>query len=189
MSFAQEWSAEVLAGAPMIAPARSFVYPHAVEGEEDAMGRGALYLMVKPAVGGSFLATCALGYRDAGMPTAVFTCPNPTEMCAVAGGYVYIIDTSAPERCTFLTMRPVVEVRWAYEAGLLLFMGFHTMMAWGRDGLAWETKKLSWEGVRFSECDENVVRGFGWDVKSDKEVAFEVDLKTGAHVGGGYNPA
>ena len=185
-TFQSEWTAEVLAGAPMIAPARSFVYPHAVEGEEDAMGRGALYLMVKPAVGGSFLATCALGFKDRAMPTGVFACPNPREMCAVAGGYAYIIDTSAPEWCEFLKMRPVGEVRSA--EGLLLFVGFHTILAWGRDGVAWETAKLSWEGVRVSAIDEGFVRGIGWDVKTDKEVEFEVDLKTGAHVGGGYTP-
>ena len=26
------------------------------------------------------------------MPTGVFACPNPRELCAVAGGYAYIID-------------------------------------------------------------------------------------------------
>ena len=187
MSFAQEWSAEVLAGAPMIAPARTFVYPHAVEGEEDAMGRGALYLMVKPAVGGSFLATCALGFKDRAMPTGVFACPRASEMCAVAGGYAYVIDTAAPERCNFLTMRPVVEVLAAEE--LLLFVGFYSILAWGREGVAWETGKLSWEGVKVSSVEDGFVHGVGWDVKTDKEVVFEVDLKTGAHSGGGYNPA
>ena len=184
--FEKDWSAEVLYGPPMIAPARSFVYPHAVAGEEDAMGRGALYLMVKPAAGGSFLATCALGFKDRAMPTGVFACPRVSEMCAVAGGYAYVIDTAAPERCVFLTMRPVVEVRTAES--LLLFVGFHTILAWGRDGLAWETGKLSWEGVRVSAIDKGFVRGFGWDVKTDKEVEFSVDLGNGAHVGGGYSP-
>ena len=33
------------------------------------------------------------GFTDPAMPTGVFACPNPQEMCAVAGGYAYVIDT------------------------------------------------------------------------------------------------
>jgi hypothetical protein len=28
--------------------------------------------------------------------------------------------------------------------------------------------------------------GFGWELKTDQELPFEVDLKTGKHSGGGY---
>jgi len=96
--FAQDWSVEVLKTAPLIAPARQFIYPQQIAGEEDALARGALQLMVRPASGGMFLATCALGFTNPAMPTGVFTCPNPREMCAVAGGYAYLIDTEQPER-------------------------------------------------------------------------------------------
>ncbi len=184
------WRAKVLAGPPMIAPARQFTYPVAVAGEEDAMARGALHLMVSPAAGGSFLATCALGFRDPRMPTGIFASPGPDELCAVAGGYAYLVDTTAPEQCNFLAMRPVVEVRVLAERKLLLFVGFHAIAAWGADGLAWETGRLSWEGVRLAEVDGAIDRdslaGFGWDLLADKEVAFAVDLKTGAHTGGGF---
>ena len=30
------------------------------------------------------------------------------------------------------------------------------------------------------------LRGFGWNLMTDKEVEFAVDLRTGAHTGGGY---
>ena len=45
-----------------------------------------------------FLATCALGFRDAAVPTGIWSCPAAEELCAVSGGYAYILDTSAPER-------------------------------------------------------------------------------------------
>jgi hypothetical protein len=50
-AFEHNWSVEVLKAAPMIAPARQFTYPLQIAGEEDAMARGALQLMVRPAVG------------------------------------------------------------------------------------------------------------------------------------------
>ena len=83
-AFPRSWSVELLNAPPLIAPVRQYTYPLQIAGEEDALARGALLLMVKPAVGGSFLATCALGFTDASMPTGVFACPNPDEVCAVA---------------------------------------------------------------------------------------------------------
>jgi len=184
--FRRAWAAEVLPGPPMIAPARQFTYPLRVAGEEEAMARGALELLVRPVGGGAFLATCALGFKSQSMPTGVFGCPRAEEMCAVAGGYGYVIDTVRPEVSHFVSLRPVVEVRVLVEAGLLVFVGFHGMVAWGAEGLAWETARLSWEGVRVTEVEEGVLRGFGWEMRTDREVAFAVDLRTGAHEGGGY---
>jgi hypothetical protein len=180
------WRAEVLTAAPLIAPVRRFVYPMHVVGEEEAMARGALQVLVHPAEGGSFLASCARGFASAAMPTGVFACPGPDEICLVAGGYAYLVDTARPEGCTHLRLRPVVEVRELREQGLLLLVGFHTMMAWGINGLAWETRRLSWEGVRVERVEGEEVRGFGWDLRTDREVEFVVDLRTGDAVGGGF---
>lgn len=187
-AFAQDWSAEALTKAPMIAPARQFIYPQQIAGEEDALARGALQLMVRPASGGTFLATCALGFTDPAMPTGIFGCPRPQEMCAVAGGYAYVIDTAQPEQCTHIALKPVVAVHTLHEQGLLLLVGFHSIVAWGRQGLAWETAKLSWEGVRITNIEDDTLHGFGWDLMTDKEVEFSVDLLTGQHQGGGFAP-
>ena len=184
LTFAHSWNVEVLKTPPMIAPARQFVYPLQIAGEEDALGRGALLLMVKPAEGGAFLATCALGFRDPSMPSGVYACPNADEMCAVAGGYAYVVDTRKPERCTQIPLRPVAEVRVAAEAELLVFVGFQSLVAWGGGGLAWETRRLSWEGVRVTEVSGGVLKGFGWDLMSDREVPFTVNLRTGESQGG-----
>jgi hypothetical protein len=184
--FAQNWSAEVLTKPPLIAPARQFIYPQQIAGEEDALARGALQLLVRPATGGTFLATCALGFTDPTMPTGVFACPNPQQMCAVVGGYAYVVDTAQPEHCTHLSLKPVVEVRPLVTHGLLLFVGFHSIVAWGREGLAWESARLSWEGVRITGIEGNVLHGVGWNLPTDREVSFFLDLLTGLHQGGGF---
>jgi hypothetical protein len=186
--FPHNWSVEILKTPPLIAPARQFIYPQQIAGEEDALARGALQLMVHPASGGTFLATCALGFTDPAMPSGVFACPNAVQMCAVAGGYAYIIDTAQPERSTHIALKPVVEVRPLVAQELLLFVGFHSMMAWGRDGLAWESARLSWEGVRIASIDGDVLHGVGWNLLTDQEVAFSVNLLTGQHQGGGFAP-
>jgi hypothetical protein len=127
-----------------------------------------------------FLATCALGFRDASVPTGLWSTPDPEQICAVAGGYAYIIDTTAPERFTMIPYRPVLQVLPAADAGLLMFVGHRSILAWGRDGQAWESEKLSDEGVTITAIEGLVLRGTGWHIVTDKETPFALDLRSGA---------
>jgi hypothetical protein len=208
-SFPRRWQAEVLQARPAILPARHYVYPRQAEEVE----RGALEVLIRPASyqgmtsvvpqnaekktgalapeGGfsrpaePFLATCALGFRDPAVPTGLWSAPKPEEICAVAGGYAYLIDTTAPERFTMIPYRPVLEVRPAVEAGLLLFVGHRSILAWGglawgRNGQAWESEKLSDEGVTITSIENGVLHGKGWQLLTDKETPFALDLRSGA---------
>ena len=179
-SFAASWTADVLRARPMILPRRHFVYPAAVEEVE----RGALEVMVRPAGGEAFLATCALGFASPAVPTGVWNCPDSATMCAVAGGYAYMIDSRAPERWQQVGYRPVTEVRSISAAELLIFASFHSMEAWGAAGRLWQTARLSWEGMRLGEASATELRGWGWDMRTDTEMEFVVDLRTGKHTGG-----
>ena len=184
--FPRSWTARILAAAPLIAAARQFVFPTHVPGEEDALNRGALFLEVKPADAGLFLATCALGFRDPALPSGVWSCPAPGDLLAVAGGYAYRLNTQQPERTELLEQRPVTAVLAAQQEGLLLLAGFHDVLALGRDGVRWRSPRLSWEGITLSGVVDGHLHGRGWDMFADAEVPFAVDLRTGAHTGGGY---
>jgi hypothetical protein len=69
---------------------------------------------------------------------------------------------------------------------LLLFSSFHSLLAWGREGKAWQTARLSWDGVRITEVRGDTLLGTGWEMSTDRELEFAVNLKTGEHRGGGY---
>jgi hypothetical protein len=199
-SFPHHWRAEVLPARPAILPARHYVYPRQAEEVE----RGALEVFIRPspnlleemgAMGPwtlgtrdsdrpilstqPFLATCALGFRDPAVPTGLWSTPKPEEICAVAGGYAYIIDTTAPERFTMIPYRPVLQVLPAVIAGLLLFVGHRSILAWGGNGQAWESEKLSDEGVTITATEGLVLRGTGWVMMSNKETVFALDLRNG----------
>jgi len=187
MEFERHWHADLLLARPMIAPARTYVWPMSIAGEEDALARGAVHVMVKPSGGGAYLLTCALGFKDPAMPRGVFGCPDADGICVVAGGYAYLADANHPERVKLLAMKPVVQILPAVSDGLLLFVGFQSILAWGREGKAWETGRLSWEGVRVTGAANGFLIGLGWDLMKDLEVEFSIDLKTGAHTGGGWH--
>jgi hypothetical protein len=184
-SFAHVWTAEILPNRPMILPSRHYVYPAQVEEVE----RGALEVLVQPASGTPFLATCALGFRDAAAPTGIWAMPNPAWLCAISGGYAYLIDTAAPESFVHLRYRPVLDVLPVYggearslHAGMILFVGHVSILAWGPDGQVWESERLSSEGITNLRVEGNELRGDGWEMRTDKDVPFALDLQTGLRV-------
>jgi hypothetical protein len=209
--FAHHWIAEILSHRPMILPNRHYVYPAAAEEVE----RGALEVLIQPVristgntegdpqnAQSSFLATCALGFRDPAVPTGIWSCPHPDWLCAVSGGYAYLIDTAQPERFTFLRYRPVLEIlRYAPETSmepssedrssldklgkldkLLLFAGHHSILAWGRDGEVWESERLSLEGITDLRIEGKILRGEGWDLRTDKDTPFALDIENGRRI-------
>jgi len=176
-SFAHNWTAEILPQRPLILPSRHFVYPNAAEEVE----KGALEVLVRPggAVPQPFLATCALGFRDPMAPTGIWPAPHPDWMCAVSGGYAYLVNTAEPEQFHMIRYRPVLEIYCCLEELLLLFVGHHAILAWGKDGEAWESDRLSWEGITVTAVEGAALAGHGWDWRTDQELPFTLDLRTG----------
>lgn len=179
--FPHDWRVEILERPPLIAPARHYIYPQAIEEVE----LGALQILLWSRSGTApVMATFALGFADPSLPHGVWSCPNPREVCAIAGGYAYIVEVNCPEQWMQIPYRPVTAVHAAPEQGLLIFAGFHALWALGPAGKAWETSQLSWEGLRVTETDGRQLHGFGWDLDTDTEIPFTVDLATGQHSGG-----
>lgn len=185
LTFPHRWHAEILPARPLILPSRHFVYPRDAEEVE----RGALEVLIRadaptlaegrPPSAQDILMTCALGFRDPAAPTGLWSCPKPEELCAVAGGYAYIIDTLDPARFTMLPYRPVLQVRPAPAHNLLLFVGHHRILAWGAEDQGWESPKLSDEGITLGAIHGDMLHGTGWNLMDDKDTPFALDLRTG----------
>lgn len=176
-NFAHDWTAEILPGRPYKLPRRMFVYPRYAEEVE----RGATEVMIQPSGEENFLGTFALGFSDPLAPSGLWSCPDPQWICVVSGGYAFLVNTLKPEEFTQVEFRPVLEVRALREQQLLLFAGHYALMAWGAHGKAWETARLSSEGVQITGIEGRWLRGVGWDMMTDRDVPFTVDLETGQH--------
>jgi hypothetical protein len=180
LTFPRNWKAAILADTPGTIPARHYIYPTEVEEVE----QGALEVQIRPGAKDAqpFLATCALGFRDPAVPTGVWSAPRKEEICLVSGGYAYIVDTAAPENFTMIPVRPVMEIRPVVAQGLLLFISHHSILAWGAEGLAWESEKLSDEGIKITDIAGGILHGVGWDMKTDRETRFALDLPSGVRI-------
>ena len=180
-TFPHNYEVTVLDSAPPVHPVEK-LHHYPVELEEGDP-RGA-YLRAVPKGGPAWFGFFALGFDSDQVVNTVCSCPDPDSICAVVGGYAYVVAAGDPARWFRVEQRPVVDLRADRESGLLLFAGFTAISAVGREGLRWTTGRLSWEGVTITAIAGGKLQGRGWDAMSDKEVPFEVDLTTGHHTGG-----
>lgn len=183
------WRARLLPSAPLIAPARQYIFPQAVPGEEEAMARGSVWLEVKAEGQGDFLAQCAIGFAGPYVASGLWTSPVPGEFVLLAGGYAYAVAPLAPEQTALLPMRPVLAV--AEVVGRIVLVGYHALLVRESNGATWLSDRLSWEGVTVTgvDAERELLRGTGWDMLTDEEIPFALDLRTHALLGGGYRRA
>ncbi|HEY0786526.1 MAG TPA: hypothetical protein VGD62_11685 [Acidobacteriaceae bacterium] len=175
-TFPSTWKATLLPARPLILPRRTYTYPaHA-----DEVERGALELLITPRNADPFLATCALGFADPLAPSGIWPTPNPDQLCAAAGGYVYLIDTTQPTLFEQLPYRPVYSIHPAPAAGLLLFTGSRSILAYGAQGREWESPHLSDEGLTITSIHSTTLTGTAWHLATDRELPFTLNLSNGS---------
>ena len=81
-----------------------------------------------------------------------------------------------------IPFRPVLEVLPVPENDLLLFVGHHALLAWDATGQAWQSEKLSDEGLAITRIGKGKIHGQGWNMIADQETSFTLDLRTGVRV-------
>jgi hypothetical protein len=180
-TFPHNYEVRVLESAPPVHPIEK-LYHYPVELEEG--DRSGTFVRVVPKRGPAWVGFFALGFDSDQVVTQVCSSPDPDSFCTVIGGYAYVVKANDPEQWLRVEQRPVVDLRVVSQQGLLLFAGFTTITAVDQSGIAWTTERLSWEGLTITDIKGGRLLGHGWDALADKEVPFEVDLKTGKHTGG-----
>lgn len=184
-TFARNYEVRILEAAPPIHPIEK-LHHYPVELEEG--DRSGAYVRVTPRQGPAWVGFFALGFDSDQVVNQICSTPDPERLCIVVGGYAYVVKASDPAQWLQVEQKPVVDLRVLSQHGLLLFVGFTSITAVGSSGIAWTTERLTWEGLTITTIDGDKLLGHGWDAMADKEVPFEVELKTGKHKGGA-NPS
>jgi hypothetical protein len=181
LTFPCNYQVEPLDRLPMlIEDPQQFVFPKDVEEVE----RGALIVRVRRQNEQRWIGTFAKGFDSETATTGLFSTPHPDWLCAVSGGYAYVVNAQHPEQWHFVKSRPVLETRAISEANALTFADFQTLSGFTADATLWQSAPLSWEGLKITAIKGNELQGFGWDAIQDRDVPFTVDLRTGQHTGG-----
>src|SRR5262249_11337437 len=156
------------------------VFPKQVEEVE----RGALIVRVRPQSGRTWIGTFAKGFDSETAISGLFSAPHPDWLCAVSGGYAYLVNSHNPAKWHFLRSQPVLEIRAVIQAKVLLFADFQTICGFTANETLWQSAPLSWEGLKITAINHHELQGLGWDAIQDREIPFSVDLRTGEHTGG-----
>jgi len=180
-TFPRSYEVRILEAAPPVHPIEK-LYHYPVELEEG--DRSGAYVRGTPEQGPAWVGFFALGFDSDQVVNQVCSTPNPERFCMVVGGYAYVVKASSPAEWLQVDQKPVVDLRVVSQHSLLLFLGFTSITAFGGSGIAWTTERLTWEGLTITAIDGGKLLGHGWDAMTDKEVPFEVDLRTGKHMGG-----
>jgi hypothetical protein len=154
--------------------AKTFYFPG---GKEDGGHDGVLVKIVPNGSAKPWFGIFSFGERK--QINGVFSCPEKNRLCVVAAGRGYVVSASSPASVYEVPAVPITDVRPALERGLLLFADFTKIVALGNHGLAWQSEKLSWDGVQIAGIDSNYIWGKGWNPVRASFTDFKLDLQNG----------
>ena len=185
-AFSGSYTVEVLEELPPAKDSRRFYFP----GPSSAGGRDGVLVKVNPRQAGAepWIGVFAFGLVSPKGVTGVFTCPNPEQLCVVARGAGYVVTATNPAQRELLEAEPVLGVYPVASSRVLVFADYLRLVAYGQEGRAWSTARLSWDGLQVDEVNGGWLLGRGWSSPESRHVDFVVDLRTGSHEGGASPP-
>jgi hypothetical protein len=146
-------------------------------------GQDGVLVQVTPKVS-PWLGTFAFGKYGNSAVSRLVSMPDPTRLCVVAKGEGYIVSAASPKVWESVCLSPVIDIRSLRDAGLVIFADFTQLAAYGREGLRWRTKRLTWSNMKLIEVTSEKIIGQYEDLGADEPRTFEVDVATGSHTGG-----
>lgn len=171
--------AELTEGTDWASPCH-YYYP----GASTKGGRDGILVEIRPQLGQRWLATFAFGEITPKGTSGVFTTPDPQRLCVVAKGAGFIVSANDPMSWELVRVTPIIDIRPIRAHEIIVFADFTRLVAYGRMGIKWATKRLSWDNLKINEVNDTSIKGEFWDIRSEETATFVVDLRTGTHEGG-----
>jgi len=178
-TFAHSYECEWLSETPT-ATLPHYYYP----GASTEGGRDGILVKVHPERGQAWLGTFAFGQFTPKGVSGIFTLPDPERLCVVSCGEGYIVTATMPTVWEAVQATPIIDVRPIHAQGIIVFADYTTLVAYGKTGIKWKTKRLTWDSLKITEVTDTLLKGEFWDIRSEAMTSFVVDLATGAHQGG-----
>lgn len=180
MLFPRQYDVIVLDELPPASDVRRFYYPGArVDGGSDG-----LTIRVQPKVAESWEGVFAFWDRSRTLLEGIFSTPSEDVLCVVSAGGGYMVHADKPQWWSDVPLVPITRVIQIVERDMLIFAGFTSLVAWGREGEMWRTKQLAWDGLQITSIDGDRIVGLGFDPITSANVPFSVNVVTGEHEGG-----
>ena len=111
--------------------------------------------------------------------------PDARGLVVVAGGQAYVVEPKSRQ----LIETFGAQVCWSEQIAEHQLLVFHNGLwfnAYGPGGQLWQTRRLSWDGVRVESISYPSLSGEAWTFDGDRWVSFALDLRSGEVSGGSY---
>lgn len=168
------FTTRILAGLPAYGPpAISFPQPNAF--------REGLVVEFTMNADDRWVGNFSEGWRK--RPNAVQAELDERSVVVVAGGAGYFLDAEARQ----LIREFDVEDLWYLDSQrMFLVTNGLWFEAFDANGVHWQSRRISWDGMRHFELLNASLRGEAYDPFSDDWIPFELNLHTGDAAGGSY---
>lgn len=143
-------------------------------------------LIVRFAIGSlcEWVGVFAFGEHRKEFPSRVVPLPSSDLVVVVSAGAGYLIHEQVPGSCESINSVPVRSLHSIASHGLLVLADDTTLVAYGSNGLIWETGRIGWHNLQIERVDNTCIHGKTFDVRSDEDVVFSVDAISGKVHGG-----
>ena len=116
----------------------------------------------------------------------VFDHPNGRHVVVVAGGTAYVVDAPSHHLVEHFGGQ-IVQIIPLSDSGPVLLGNGLWFTALDANGIAWRTRRISWDGFRRLSLVGTTLRGEAYAPFGEGTWhAFELDTSTGAFTGGAY---
>ncbi|MCP3660559.1 MAG: hypothetical protein GY830_09715 [Bacteroidetes bacterium] len=130
----------------------------------------------------SWIGCFAAGTFSGNNDYKVYSAPNPDWFFLITNGEGYYICSKNKDKWEEVKSNPIISIYPLIDNKLILFKDYTEISAYDIDGLKWETSRLSFDDFEITSINESYVKGKYWDIRSDSEETFKVDLSTGKHI-------
>jgi hypothetical protein len=115
---------------------------------------------------------------------AIVPLPNSDRVLVVSNGDGFIIRESVCGEFEKVRAVPVRSVHVIESHRIVVLADDTSLSAYGQNGLVWETNRIAWHELRVESVTGNEISCKTFDIRSDEDVSFTVDLETGNCHGG-----
>lgn len=149
-------------------------------------------LEVTPAGGDPWIAVFS-GAEEYGVPPAVrdvvIALPDGWSFCVIRSGSGVVVRADDPLTTSRVASWPITGYAVVPDSDLVVFADFTNLVAYGREGVAWTSRRLALDDLKIVRAENQVlhVTGFFGDL-DEEEVPFSVDLQSGEASGQPWQP-
>ena len=115
---------------------------------------------------------------------AIIPLPKCDSVLIISRGAGYLIRESIPGEFEVARAIPVKSIHVVESCQLVILADDTSLVAYGKNGLIWETGRIAWSDLQVvSICEDNVLCTT-FDIRSEEDINFTVDTLTGKCSGG-----